>query len=303
MHEDAHHLSDLSTDLGVGLLQATVLLVSFVGVLWSLSSGFVFHVWGPSFAIPGYMVWAAVLYAGTASWLSWLVGRPLIRLNGDRYAREAELRFSLVRVNEHIDAISLAAGEADERRRLGARPGDGARGERRIISAIVRLDLGHRRLWLDHGGGADRDRVAGLFCRRHDLRRPDDGGRRVQPGAFLAALVRRQYRRHRRLARDAAARRRLSGSAMLKADELHDVEKRIAFDRGRARPHDASTSSRSRRRLAAPSWSSSMSTIKAGERVLVTGDPGAGKTLFFRAIAGLVAVGQRPHRPAGGRDR
>ena len=118
MHEDAHHLTDLSTDLGIGLLQATILLVSFIGVLWSLSAGFVFHVWGRDFAIPGYMVWAAVIYAGTASWLSWLVGRPLIGLNGDRYAREAELRFSLVRVNEHVDAISLAGGEADERRRL-----------------------------------------------------------------------------------------------------------------------------------------------------------------------------------------
>jgi putative ATP-binding cassette transporter len=89
LHEDAHHLTELSTDLGVGLLQAGILLVSFVGVLWSLSDGFVFHVWGRDFAIPGYMVWAAVVYAGVASWLSWLVGRPLIRLNADRYAREA----------------------------------------------------------------------------------------------------------------------------------------------------------------------------------------------------------------------
>ena len=93
LHEDAHHLADLSASLGIGLLQSTILLASFVGVLWSLSSGFVFHVSGHDFAIPGYMVWAAVIYAGTASWLSWLVGRPLIRLNGDRYAREAELGF------------------------------------------------------------------------------------------------------------------------------------------------------------------------------------------------------------------
>ena len=50
--------------------------------------------------------------------LSWLVGRPLIALNSDRYSREAELRFSLMRVNEHVDAISLAGGEADEKRRL-----------------------------------------------------------------------------------------------------------------------------------------------------------------------------------------
>jgi len=118
MQQDAGHLSDLSTDLGVGLLQASILLASFIGVLWSLSSGFVFHYGEKTIAIPGYMVWAAFIYAGTASWLSWLVGRPLIRLNSDRYAREAELRSSMVRVNEHIDAIALERGETGEKRRL-----------------------------------------------------------------------------------------------------------------------------------------------------------------------------------------
>ena len=62
---------------------------------------------------------AAIIYTGSASVLSWLVGRPLIALNSERYSREAELRFSMMRVNEHVDAISLAGGEADEKRRLG----------------------------------------------------------------------------------------------------------------------------------------------------------------------------------------
>src|SRR4051812_1978774 len=52
LHEDARHLTDLSTDLGIGLLQASILLASFVGVLWSLSAGFVFHVGGRDFTIP-----------------------------------------------------------------------------------------------------------------------------------------------------------------------------------------------------------------------------------------------------------
>ena len=46
MQEDAGHLTDLTTGLGFGLVQSTILLISFVGVLWSLSSGFVFHVGG-----------------------------------------------------------------------------------------------------------------------------------------------------------------------------------------------------------------------------------------------------------------
>ena len=99
---------------GLDCCKPTILLVSFIGVLWTFSSGFVFNVYGYSFSIPGYMVWAAILYAASASWLSWLVGRKLIQYNADRYQRESELRFSLMRVNEHIDAISLYRGEADE---------------------------------------------------------------------------------------------------------------------------------------------------------------------------------------------
>ncbi len=119
MQQDAGHLADLSTDLGFGLLQSTVLLASFVGVLWSLSADFVFHIGGRSFEIPGYMVWAALIYTGTASALSWFVGRPLIGLNSERYAREADLRFSMMRVNENIDAITLAGGETGEKREIG----------------------------------------------------------------------------------------------------------------------------------------------------------------------------------------
>src|SRR5271170_2159798 len=118
MSEDARHLTELSADLGIGLLQSSILLASFVKVLWSLSNNFVFHVDGRHIAIPGYMVWAAVVYSGSASLLSYWVGRSLIDRNAERYACEADLRFSLVRVNEHIDAIALAGGEEDEARRI-----------------------------------------------------------------------------------------------------------------------------------------------------------------------------------------
>ena len=91
IHEDARYLTELSTDLGLGLLQSSLLLGSFIGVLWIASENVVFHWNGHPFAVPGYMVWCAIFYAGTASWVSWLVGRPLIRLNAERYAREADL--------------------------------------------------------------------------------------------------------------------------------------------------------------------------------------------------------------------
>ena len=75
MHEDARHLTELSADLGIGLLQSSILLGSFVEVLWKLSNNFAFHIEGRQFAIPGYMVWAAVLYSGIGIALE-LLGGP-----------------------------------------------------------------------------------------------------------------------------------------------------------------------------------------------------------------------------------
>ena len=118
IHEDARHLAELSTDLCVGLFQATLLLISFVAVLWLLSTGVVFEFQGAQFVIPGYMVWCALFYAGLASWASWRVGRPLVQLNAERYARESDLRFALVHVNEHNEGIAVHRGEAEEKSRL-----------------------------------------------------------------------------------------------------------------------------------------------------------------------------------------
>ena len=118
IHEDARHLTELTTDLGIGLLQSTLLLLSFAGVLWALSSTMVLSLGGRAFVIPGYMVWCALIYAGAGSLLSWRVGRPLIHLNAERYAREAEFRFALMRVNEEIEGVTLSVGECDESERL-----------------------------------------------------------------------------------------------------------------------------------------------------------------------------------------
>ncbi len=113
---DARHLAETSATLAFNLLQCTLLLISFIGVLWVLSSNVIFYYDGRSFTIPGYMVWCALSYAAAGSFLTWLVGRPLIKLNAERYAREADLRFAIVRVNESSEAITLQRGEGDERR-------------------------------------------------------------------------------------------------------------------------------------------------------------------------------------------
>jgi putative ATP-binding cassette transporter len=110
--------------LAIGGLRAAVTLVSFVAILWWLSGSLSIPLPGGSITVPGYMVWAALLYAIVGTWLTDRVGRPLVRLNFDQQRYEADFRFGLVRFRENTEGVALYGGEADElrgfRERFGA---------------------------------------------------------------------------------------------------------------------------------------------------------------------------------------
>ena len=75
MQADALQLTELTIALSIGLLRSSLLLVSFLGVLWALSGETVFVFLGQDIRVPGYLVWCALLYALSGSWLTWRVGR------------------------------------------------------------------------------------------------------------------------------------------------------------------------------------------------------------------------------------
>ena len=101
----------LSLSLAVPLAAATT-LVSFVGILWFLSGPMKLPWLG--WTVPGYMVWAALLYSIVGTWLTEKVGRRLVRLDFDQQRYEADFRFSLVRFRENTEGVALYRGEPDE---------------------------------------------------------------------------------------------------------------------------------------------------------------------------------------------
>jgi putative ATP-binding cassette transporter len=98
--------------LGIGGMRAVVTLISFVAILWGLSGTLTIS----SIRLPGYLVWAALLYALAGTWLTDWIGRPLVRLNFDQQRYEADFRFNLVRFRENVEGVALYHGEADELR-------------------------------------------------------------------------------------------------------------------------------------------------------------------------------------------
>jgi len=114
--EDVHLLISHTLALLMGGLRALVTLVAFVAILWALSGTLTVPLGWSSLTLPGYLVWAAILYAIAGTWLTHWIGRPLVRLNFDKQRCEADFRFGLVRFRENTEGVALYRGEADELR-------------------------------------------------------------------------------------------------------------------------------------------------------------------------------------------
>jgi len=114
--EDLKIFVNQTLGLSIGLLNALVTLASFVGVLWVLSGPLSIPLQGHELVIPGYMLWAALVYAALGNWLANKIGKPLIGLNFNQQRYEADFRYSLMRFRENMEGVALYRGEEDELR-------------------------------------------------------------------------------------------------------------------------------------------------------------------------------------------
>lgn len=116
--EDVRIATESAIDLIHSLIFCLLLLGSFGKILWTLSGVVTLDLGFVKLPIYGHLVLLAIIYAASASFLGWLIGRPLTQATDNRQTMEANFRFGLVNARENSLAISLVHGEQTEQTRF-----------------------------------------------------------------------------------------------------------------------------------------------------------------------------------------
>jgi vitamin B12/bleomycin/antimicrobial peptide transport system ATP-binding/permease protein len=103
----------------ISLLSTISNLVSFSIILWSIPAQFTIP--GTDIVVPGLPFWCVLIYSILGTWLTHLIGRPLIRLDFKQEKFEADFRYQLARLREYGEQIALLRGETAERGQIGRR--------------------------------------------------------------------------------------------------------------------------------------------------------------------------------------
>ncbi|MBM1169839.1 ABC transporter ATP-binding protein/permease [Microvirga arabica] len=136
--EDLRKFVESTYSLSVGLMNQAATLVSFVAILWTISAGFTFP--GTNVEVPGLLVWVCAGYAILGTWVTHLIGRPLIGLNFEQERVEANYRFSLARLREYTEQVALLSGEPAEREGIARRFGQIVDNYMRIVIRLIKLN-------------------------------------------------------------------------------------------------------------------------------------------------------------------
>lgn len=311
--DDLRLFTSMTLSLFLGLLSSVLTLVLFVGLLWEVSGPTSFAIGPLPITIPAYLVWVAVLYALSGSLLTHWVGRRLIGLNFLQQRYEADFRFGLVRLRENAEGVALSHGEPPERdnllgrfERVRANWWEIMRYTKRLtFSTSIYGQLAIIFPFLVAGPRYFGDEITlGVLIQISDAFGQVQGALSWFVGSYGSltgwkASVDRLLTFQAALEQAAAVAHRPGALQAVPqgADELRAEQVTLARPDGQAILDDATFA------------------IQAGDRVLITGPTGSGKSTLFRAIAGIWPFGtgqiqvpkdakllflpQRPYLPLG----
>src|SRR3954462_2447563 len=289
--EDIRIATEQPVDFAVGILSAVLTSVTFMGVLWSVGGSLTISLGGSSFYIPGYLVIAVVIYCVIISGLMMLIASSFVPTAERKNQVEAEFRFALTRVREYGESIAILGGEKEERAGLDKLL------SRVIVTWAKMAGQYMRTMFVSHGNFVIASVIPVILCAPKYLAGEMTLGTVMQAAA---AFIQVQYAfnwivdNYPRLAEWAASARRAS-NLLVAIDALDHVEDSQVGAISRTEGEGAAI------RLKDVSVALSDGTVvvddadvtvQFGERVLVAGESGTGKSTLVRAIAGLWPWGE-----------
>ncbi|NLH82858.1 MAG: ABC transporter ATP-binding protein/permease [Phyllobacteriaceae bacterium] len=287
MSEDLKQALAPLVDMTVGLFNALLAAATFIGVLAFVGGTVELPVLGHAVSVPFAFVLLAVVYATVMSASTWVIGRPLIAAVEATNAAEADLRFELTRVRESAESIALVKGEDEEKRRLGETVG-------RLAATLWGIARNHGRITLLTNVGAVVMPVAPLL-----LGAPKYVAGGMSLGDLMqisAAFVQVQLALNWVMDnfillaswRGAANRLVELVGAMDEVDRTVDGEDGSTITVVESEHDELRLSGLAVRRDDGTTViDAADGVVRRGERVMVVGESGTGKSTLIRAIAGL----------------
>ena len=287
--EDLRIATDSPVDFVAGVTSAFLSAATFIVVLWTIGGALTVTLGGSTITIPGFLVIAAVIYAAIASGSIMTIGRSFVQVSEDKNQAEAEYRYTLTRVRENGESIALLGGEEEER--------DGIdKTFTKVLQQWARLAGQHMRTTLvSQGSSLIAPVVPLLLCAPKFL----DGSMtlgQVMQAASAFTIVQTAFGwlvdNYPRLADWNACARRIA-SLMMSLDGLERAERGDGI--GRIKRGETEEGGPM---LSLKDFSVTLDdgtavvgetevAIGPGERLLVAGESGTGKSTLVRALAGL----------------
>jgi putative ATP-binding cassette transporter len=286
--EDLRVATDAPVDFASGVISAFLSAATFIVVLWTIGGALTLTVGGSTFTVPGFLVVAAVIYAGVTSSSMVYIGRHFVAVSESKNQAEAEYRYALTRVRENGESIALLGGEEEERSGI----------DRTFASVIKQWALlcgQHMRTTIvSQGSSLIAPVIPLLLCAPKFL----DGSMtlgQVMQAASAFTIVQSAFGwlvdNYPRLADWNACARRIA-SLMMSIDGLDRAERGDGVGRiQRGETENDAMLSLNDLSVTLDNGTAVVGEaeviIEAGERVLVAGESGTGKSTLVRAIAGL----------------
>lgn len=286
--DDVRIATESPVDFVSGVTSAFLSAATFIVVLWTIGGALSFSIAGMQIYVPGFLVIAAVLYATIASGAMMLIGRTFVAVSEGKNQTEAELRYVLTRLRENGESIALIQGEEEERAGVDRALGKVLRSWRSICWQYMKTTM------VSSTSSYIAPVLPIILCAPKYL----DGSMtlgQVMQAASAFTIVQGAFNwlvdNYPRLA-DWTASARRAASLMVSLDGLERAESGDGV--GRITRTDDGEGAALRLRGLSVTLDDGTAVlddtdikIMPGERVLIAGESGTGKSTLVRAIAGL----------------